>query len=93
MLDSDVKIRADEVIKVSPELVNKPFLLASTISFVYNIGVGAYEKSSVSADFKAGKYSDGCKAMLLYTYAGGKYSQGLANRRKAEYNICMKGVT
>lgn len=92
LLTSDVQSTVDGVLKTSPQLEFKPYVLAATISFSYNIGVGAYSHSSVARDFNSGNYKQGCRDMLKYTYAGGKYSQGLANRRASEYAICMKGV-
>lgn len=92
LLDKDVQTATDGVLKVSPELANKPYVLASTISFSYNLGVGTYQRSSVARDFKSGQYKLGCTDMLKYIYAAGKYNKGLANRRQAEYTICMKGT-
>jgi lysozyme len=93
ILDKDVTKFANGVVEISPELKDKTQILAATISFSYNVGLGTYQRSSVAKDFHDGKFVDGCKDMLKYTYAGGKYSQGLANRRQAEYQICMKGTT
>jgi lysozyme len=92
LLESDIEKFAIGVVEISPELIDKPYILASTISFSYNIGLGAYKKSSVARNFKAGNYAAGCGWMLKYVYAGGKKWKGLENRRKAEYKICMKGV-
>lgn len=92
LLAQDVKTATDGVLKISPELGDKPYVLASAISFSYNVGVGAYQHSSVARDFNHGQYKLGCTDMLKYTYAAGKYNPGLANRRQAEYTICMKGT-
>lgn len=89
----DATKAADGILKVSPGLVNHPYELAAAISFSYNVGVSTYDKSSVARDFNSGNYARGCQDLMKYTYAAGKYSQGLDNRRKAEYTICMKGVT
>lgn len=92
LLTKDIQTSVDGVLKVSPQIEDKTNILASTISFSYNIGVGAYAHSSVARDFNAGNYAAGCKDILKYTYSGGKYVQGLMNRREAEYKICMKGI-
>ena len=81
------------ILNVSPQLRTRPMQLAAAISFSYNVGVGAYEKSSVARDFNLGNYKAGCADMLKYVYAGGKYYQGLYNRRKQEYTICMSDLT
>lgn len=92
LTDQDVTKAASGVLRYTPTLATHPKQLASAISFSYNIGVGAYSKSSVARDFNAGNLKQGCQDMLKYVYAGGKYNQGLANRRKQEYNICIGGL-
>lgn len=89
----DIDKAATGVLKVSPQLKYHPMQLASAISFSYNIGVTGYAKSSVARDFNEGNFKNGCSDMLKYTYAGGKFSQGLANRRKQEYTICVSTLT
>lgn len=92
LLNKDVEIAVQQVLTVSPELKDKPYVLAATISFSYNVGIGNYERSSVSKDFRSQQYKLGCTDMLRYVYAKGVYSPGLYNRRFAEYQICMKGT-
>lgn len=92
LLAADVQSTVDGVLKVSPQLRYKPYVLAATISFSYNVGVGTYSHSSVARDFNTANYSAGCRDMLKYVYAGGKYVAGLARRRASEYAVCMKGV-
>lgn len=92
MLDQDVTKAAEGVLAVSPELKDHPYTLAAAISFSYNVGLGTYDKSSVRKSFHVGNFKQGCTDLLKYAYAGGKYSDGLYNRRKEEYAICMKGL-
>lgn len=92
LTDKDITSAAIAILKVTPGLDKRPAVLAATTSFTYNLGIGVYEKSSVARDFKAGQFKLGCTDMLKYTYIGKLYSQGLANRRNAEYQVCMKGT-
>lgn len=89
----DLDKAAAGVLKVSPQLKYHPMQLAAAISFSYNVGVGNYGKSSVARDFNAGDLKAGCTDLMKYTYADGKYSQGLYNRRTQEYKICMSTLT
>lgn len=89
----DLDKAAKGVLKTSPQLVYHPMQLASVISFSYNIGVTGYANSSVARDFNLGNFKSGCSDLLKYTYAGGKYSSGLANRRQQEYKICVSTLT
>lgn len=58
--------------------------------FTYNVGVGAFCGSkSVLKPLNEGNYAQACKGLLRWSYAGGKYVQGLNNRRQYEYKMCM----
>ena len=81
------------VLKFSPNLRNHEMQLVAAVSFSYNVGVGAYDRSSVAYNFNKGNYVEGCKALLKYSYAGNRFIQVLYNRRKQEYNICMSTLT
>lgn len=89
----DLDKAAAGVLKVSPHLTYHPMQLASAISFSYNVGIGGYSRSSVAKNFNAGDFKTGCSELLKYTYAGGKYNAGLANRRQQEYKICISTLT
>lgn len=93
LTQQDLNKAASGVLKYTPTLRYHPLQLASAISFSYNVGIGAYGNSSVAKDFNNGEFKTACKDMLKYTYAGGKYSQGLANRRNQEYTICVSTLT
>jgi lysozyme len=69
-LEKDVEIAAKGVLKITPSLFDKPYILASAISFSYNVGLGTYSKSSVARDFNAHKYKAGCADLLKYVKAG-----------------------
>lgn len=89
----DVEKAAVGVLKVSPHLIWHPMQLAATISFTFNIGVGAYSTSSVARLFNVGDFYGACNYMAKYKYAGGKESQGLINRRAREVEICLSTLT
>lgn len=75
----------------NPEAVPSGAYVAS-ISLAYNIGVPAFCGSSIRRKLDAGDVRGACDAFRLYNKAGGRYLQGLANRREAERAICLKGV-
>lgn len=93
LTEKDEVKAASGVLKVSPHLIYHPMQLAAAISFSYNVGIGGYDKSPVAADFNKGEFNQGCSALMKYTYAGGKFSQGLYNRRQQEYLICTSTLT
>src|SRR5690625_607791 len=72
------------------------YTLASGISFVYNIGDGAYRSSTYRRKLKAGDFAAACHQMPRWKYitVNGKKveSKGLINRRAKEVQICLKGT-
>jgi lysozyme len=64
--------------------------VAASVSLAYNIGVGAYCKSTVARRFRAGDRRGACDAFLMWTRAGGRELPGLVARRKDERNICLR---
>lgn len=58
-------------------------------SFTYNVGVGAFCRSTLARLLNEKKYAQACQELLKWDYAGGKKWPGLTRRRKEEYAICM----
>lgn len=90
---TEIEKYSSSILKISPHLEWHPMVLASVISFTYNIGTTAYAKSSVARLINEGKFQEGCAFMLKYKYAGGKVLTGLVNRRQYEYSICTATLT
>lgn len=64
---------------------------AAFTSLAYNIGVGAFCKSSVVRNFNAGNVRDACNSMLKFNRAGGIVFPGLTRRREQERKLCLEG--
>lgn len=54
------------------------------VSFVYNVGVGSFQKSTLLKKLNAGDYSAVPGELMKWTKAGGKELPGLVRRRRAE---------
>lgn len=54
------------------------------VSFTYNVGVGAFEKSTLLKKLNQGQYSAVPGELMKWTKAGGKELPGLVRRRRAE---------
>jgi len=63
---------------------------AAMVSFTYNVGGGAFCKSSVARDLNKGKITAACNSLLLYNRGGGRVIAGLTTRRKDERTLCLK---
>lgn len=65
---------------------------AAFVSAAYNIGAGAFCRSSMSRRALAGDLRGACEALLLWNKAGGKVIRGLTLRRAAERALCLEGL-
>lgn len=61
-------------------------------SFVYNVGAGAYQESTLLRKLRAGDIEGACRELPRWVYAGGKKLRGLERRRQAEMQICLSGL-
>ena len=66
-----------------------PYEEAAYLSFSYNVGVGNFANSSLLRKLNSGQHQAACEELKKWVYAGGKYFQGLANRREEEYQMCI----
>ncbi|GAA5785657.1 hypothetical protein YWS52_19790 [Chitiniphilus shinanonensis] len=72
-----------------------PHQAAALTVFAYNVGVAGACNSAAARYARAGDWPRACRAIQLndrgqpaWSYAGGRYVQGLANRRAAERALC-----
>lgn len=91
MLASSIEKHAKPVLACTPALGDRPYELAAAISLGYNIGTGAYCRSTAARRFNARNWRGGCDAILMWNKAGGRFVQGLANRRADERRLCLRG--
>lgn len=63
------------------------------VSLAYNIGPGAFRKSTALSAFNAGDKAKAAKAILLWNKAGGKVLKGLTRRREAERKLFLTPVS
>lgn len=55
--------------------------------FVFNLGAGSLNKSTLLKCLNAGQYAKAAQEFLKWDYAGGKVLAGLTKRRKAEKEL------
>ena len=68
-------------------------MYSALLSFVYNVGIGAFRKSTLLKKLNAEDYKGAAEEFLRWNKAGGKVFPGLTRRRKAERSMFLKGVT
>src|SRR5438132_3438694 len=63
---------------------------AAMVSLAYNIGLSAFQKSSVARLHNYGRYAEAAQAFALWNKAGGKVQAGLVSRRAAEAALYLR---
>jgi len=63
------------------------------LSLAYNIGPGAFAKSTALRKFNAGDKAGAAQAMLAWNKAGGKVMKGLQRRRAAEKALFLTSAS
>lgn len=88
-LDAAVTKFSHNVTKVLTKPANENEF-GAMVSLAYNIGPGAFSKSSVLRKFNADDKMGAADAFLLWNKAGGKVLNGLVRRRQAERDLFLK---
>lgn len=65
---------------------------ASLVSFVFNVGTGAFAKSTLLEELNKGNYDEVPAQLQRWVFAGGNRTPGLVNRRAAEAGLWAKGA-
>lgn len=68
-----------------------PYQLGALVSFVYNVGDGAFAKSTLLKKLNAGDYAAVPAQLARWNKNDGKVMAGLTNRRAAEAGMWAKG--
>lgn len=60
------------------------------VSFIYNVGIGAFTKSTLLKKLNAGDKQGAAEEFLKWTMSGGKVTKGLVTRRTKEKELFLK---
>lgn len=69
----------------------KPYQLSALMAFVYNVGIGAFRKSTMLKYLNRNQFDYAANEFLRWNKAGGKILAGLTRRRKAEKYLFETG--
>lgn len=69
---------------------DKPYV--AFLSLSYNIGIGAFCKSTLARKVNAGDIRGACDELLKWNRAGGQVVRGLTRRRQEERALCLSGL-
>ena len=62
-------------------------------SLAYNIGEGAFCRSTLVRELNKANYLGACREILRWDYANGQRLPGLTKRRAAEQKLCLEGLS
>lgn len=79
-----------KVLESSPVLEQHENKLAAVLSFAYNLGTGAYSKSTLRKLIDKKQYDQAQHEFIKWVNAGGKKLNGLVKRRAEEAALFMK---
>lgn len=91
LLDADLKYIA---VQLSP-LIRVPVSegqAGAMLSFAFNVGVGAFRRSTLLRYLNEGKYANAAYEFRRWTKAGGRDLPGLVRRREAEEALFKEGM-
>ncbi|RKR02606.1 lysozyme [Kushneria sinocarnis] len=65
---------------------------AALASFIYNVGAGAFRRSTLLEKLNRGNVAGACHELDRWVMAGGQQLPGLVRRRAAERALCLMGL-
>ncbi len=87
MLDQDLQPFARAVERAVTVPADE-YQKAALITFTYNVGITAFQRSTLLRELNAGHFERACEGLKKWTWAGGRQWKGLMNRREVEYEVC-----
>jgi lysozyme len=90
MLRDDAKVAADEINR-SVTVPLKQTQFDALVSFVFNVGTGAFRESTLLRRLNKGRYRDVPEQLDRWVFAGGKKLDSLVERRRAEGRLFREG--
>ena len=91
-LQRDLKKIERQILPMIKPVLPKP-TKAALYSFTYNVGVGAFSRSTLLKKLNAGDITGACSELKRWVYAGGQKWKGLITRRQIEDEVCQFQLT
>lgn len=86
----EFELNMQKCLKDPYAIPDKPYV--AFLSLSWNIGVGAFCRSTAARLANAGDLRGACNAITKFNRAGGRVIQGLVGRRNAEKKLCLEGL-
>lgn len=79
----------EQAVKRCAPVPMHPHEFSAYVSLAYNIGDGAFCRSTLVKKLNAGDYEGACKEILRWNKFQGETLPGLVKRRESEYQMCI----
>lgn len=83
-----VKRAVDNAVKIPLD----DYTRAALYSFAYNVGTGAFQRSSLLRHLNGGDIARACDDMRDWVYVNGQRNRGLIYRRDIDRSVCRMGA-
>ena len=83
LLERDL-IKYEKAVRLLLQVSLNENQFSALVCFVYNVGIGAFSKSTMLRKINEGKTKEASKEFMRWIYANRKILKGLVLRRKAE---------
>ncbi|MEO1950876.1 lysozyme [Thioclava sp.] len=81
------------MLRIAPPMQQAPVeVQAAVTSWAYNVGLGNAAKSTLAKKLRARDWRGACNELPKWTRSGGRFLQGLLNRRLDERKLCLSGL-
>ncbi|EOX4278470.1 lysozyme [Vibrio cholerae] len=90
-LERDLKKIERQILPMIKPALPEP-TKAALYSFTYNVGVGAFSRSTLLKKLNDGDITGACDELKRWVYAGGQKWKGLMTRREIEEEVCKFAV-
>ena len=81
----------EQAVKRCADVPMHPYEYSAFVSLTYNIGEGAFCRSTLVRKLKQYDYEGACKEILKWDKFKGNTLPGLTKRRQEEYRMCING--
>ena len=92
LLRGDLQASVEATLRACPRLLAEPECrLAAVASFVFNLGAGRLQTSTLRRRINQGEWRAAGDELLRWVYGGGRELPGLVRRRRAERLLFLGG--
>ena len=91
LLSLDLEVALGGALRASPALAGDEERLAAIVSFIFNLGAGAYQASTLRRKVNVQDWPEAGRQIRRWVHGGGRVLPGLVARREVEALMLERG--